>query len=140
MVAKAFAREGARVFLSGGNAAPVEAVTNDIMAVGGVAETTTLHALDERAIERHVAEVAGKSGGIDVRVNAIAFRAVQGVPLSDLAPKDFANPMATWTTSQFLTPRAAARHMLKNRFGVILTLSASPARVAIAMTGGFGMV
>lgn len=36
-------------------------------------------------------------------LNAIGFRAEQGVPLSDLAPKDFAYPIATWTTSQFLT-------------------------------------
>jgi len=138
-VAKAFAREGARVFLSGRNGAPVEAVANDIIAVGGVAETATVDALDETAIERYVAEVAGKSGGIDVMLNAIGFRAVQGVPLSDLAPKDFAYPIATWTTSQFLTARAVARHMVKNRSGVILTLSASPARLALAMTGGFGV-
>jgi 3-oxoacyl-[acyl-carrier protein] reductase len=138
-VAKAFAREGARVFLSGRNAAPVKAVANDIVAVGGVAETATVDALDETAIERYVAEVAGKSGGVDVMLNAIGFRAVQGVPLSDLAPKDFAYPIATWTTSQFLTARAVARYMVKNRSGVILTLSASPARLAIAMTGGFGV-
>jgi 3-oxoacyl-[acyl-carrier protein] reductase len=93
-VAKAFAREGARVFLSGRNGAPVEVVANDSIAVGGVAETATVDALDETAIERYVAEVAGKSGGIDVMLNAIGFRAVQGVPLSDLAPKDFAFPIA----------------------------------------------
>ena len=33
-VASAFAREGARVFLSGRNAAPVEAVAYDIVASG----------------------------------------------------------------------------------------------------------
>jgi NAD(P)-dependent dehydrogenase (short-subunit alcohol dehydrogenase family) len=75
-VAKAFAREGARVFLSGRNAAPVQAVANDVIAVGGVAETATVDALDETAIERYVAEVAGKSGGVDVMLNAIGFRAV----------------------------------------------------------------
>jgi 3-oxoacyl-[acyl-carrier protein] reductase len=138
-VAKAFAGEGARVFLSGRRSAPVEAVANDIAAVGGVAEVATVDALDETAIERYVTDVVGKSGGIDVMLNAIGFRAVQGVPLSDLAPNDFAYPIATWTTSQFLTARAVARHMVKDRSGVILTLSASPARLAIAMTGGFGV-
>jgi len=44
-VARAFAREGARVFLSGRNAAPMEAVANDIVASGGVAETATVDAL-----------------------------------------------------------------------------------------------
>jgi NAD(P)-dependent dehydrogenase (short-subunit alcohol dehydrogenase family) len=47
-VAKAFAREGATVFLSGRNGAPVEAV----VAVGGVAETATVDALDETALCR----------------------------------------------------------------------------------------
>jgi NAD(P)-dependent dehydrogenase (short-subunit alcohol dehydrogenase family) len=47
-VARAFAREGARVFLSGRNAAPVEAVANDIMASGGVAATATVDALKRK--------------------------------------------------------------------------------------------
>jgi hypothetical protein len=36
-------------------------------------------------------------------LGAIGIRGVRGVPLSDLAPNDFAYPIATWTTSQFLT-------------------------------------
>jgi 3-oxoacyl-[acyl-carrier protein] reductase len=47
-VARAFAREGARVFLSGRNAGPVEAVANDIVANGGVAETATVDALKRK--------------------------------------------------------------------------------------------
>jgi len=49
-VARAFAREGARVFLSGRNAAPLEAVANDIVASGGVvaAETATVDALKRK--------------------------------------------------------------------------------------------
>ncbi len=50
-VAKAFAREGARVFLSGRHAAPVEAVADDIRANGGAAEAATVDALDETAVE-----------------------------------------------------------------------------------------
>lgn len=49
-VGKAFAREGARVFLSGRDAAPVKAVANDITAAGGVAETATVDALDETPV------------------------------------------------------------------------------------------
>jgi 3-oxoacyl-[acyl-carrier protein] reductase len=64
---------------------------------------------------------------------------VQGIPLIDLKREDFVSPIATWTMTQFLTARAAARHMAQERSGVILTLSASPARLAIASTGGFGV-
>lgn len=138
-VARTFAREGARVFLSGRNLVPVEAVAKDIIAAGGQAEAARVDALDEDAVEQNAASVAGKTGRIDVVLNAIGFRAVQGVPLIDLGREDFTFPIATWTTTQFLTARAAARHMVQKRSGVILTLSASPARLAIASTGGFGV-
>jgi 3-oxoacyl-[acyl-carrier protein] reductase len=95
--------------------------------------------LSERAVERHTAGVADKAGRIDAVLNAVGFKVVQGIPLIDLAPADFAAPIANWTTTQFLTARAAARHMVQKRSGVILTLSASPARLAIASTGGFGV-
>lgn len=141
-VAKAFAREGARLFLSGRSLSKVEALAQEIAARGGEASAALVDALDEAAVEEHVASVVSRSGRVDVAMNAIGFSAValrQGVPLSDLAQKDFAYPIATWTTSQFLTARAVARNMVKNRSGVILTLSASPARLAIATTGGFGV-
>jgi 3-oxoacyl-[acyl-carrier protein] reductase len=118
---------------------PVEAVAKDIIAAGGEAEAARVDALDEDAVEQNAVSVAKKTGRIDVVLNAIGFRAVQGVPLIDLGREDFTFPIATWTTTQFLTARAAARHMVQKRSGVILTLSASPARLAIASTGGFGV-
>ncbi|MFL5088308.1 MAG: hypothetical protein ACJ8FP_26110, partial [Xanthobacteraceae bacterium] len=51
--------------ISGRTGAPVLAVANDIRAVGGLGETATVDALDETAIERYVADVAGKSGRIE---------------------------------------------------------------------------
>ena len=99
----------------------------------------SVDALDEDAVERHTADVANKAGRIDVVLNAIGFSVVQGVPLVDLKREDFAFPIVTWTTTQFLTAHAAARHMVHRRSGVILTLSASPARLALASTTGFGV-
>jgi 3-oxoacyl-[acyl-carrier protein] reductase len=138
-VARTFAREGARLFLSGRNLASVEAVANEIVAAGGRAEAAQVDAFDEGAVEKHTAGVADKAGRIDIVLNAVGFKVVQGIPLIDLALADFAAPIANWTTTQFLTARAAARHMVQKRSGVILTLSASPARLAIASTGGFGV-
>lgn len=138
-VARTFAREGAKVFLSGRRLAVVEAVAQEIVAAGGEAEAATVDALDEDAVEQYSASVAKAAGRIDVALNAIGFRAVQGVPLVGLSREDFVAPIVTWTTAQFLTARAAARHMVQKRAGVILTLSASPARLAIASTAGFGV-
>jgi NADP-dependent 3-hydroxy acid dehydrogenase YdfG len=69
-VARAFAREGAKVFLTGRTIAPIEAVAREIAATGGVAETAQVDALDERAVENHISVVANKYGAIDVSFNA----------------------------------------------------------------------
>jgi NAD(P)-dependent dehydrogenase (short-subunit alcohol dehydrogenase family) len=138
-VARAFAREGAKLFLGGRNLASVEAVAKDIVASGGDARAAAVDALDETQVNQHAATVASSAGRIDIVLNAIGFPVVQGVPLVDLQRDDFVAPIATWTMTQFLTARAAARHMVPQRSGVILTLSASPARLAVALTGGFGV-
>jgi NAD(P)-dependent dehydrogenase (short-subunit alcohol dehydrogenase family) len=138
-VARAFGREGARVFLSGRNLGSVAAVAREIDAAGGSAEAAQVDALDEQAVDRYTTDVISKAGGLDICFNAIGVHAVQGTPLTDLALADFSYPINTWTSTQFLTARAAARHMVEQRKGVILTLTASPARLAIALGGGFGV-
>ena len=56
-VARAFAREGARVFLVGRTLAKLDKVAKDITAAGGVAETAQVDAHDEHAIDKHAAAV-----------------------------------------------------------------------------------
>ncbi len=129
-IARAFAREGAKVFLTGRRLASVDAVASDIFAAGGVAETAQVDALDELAVE--------KAGGIDISVNAISIpqRGVQGIPLVELSPESFALPIMTYMKTHFLTTRTAARHMVEKKSGVILTLTATPARIAAPLVGG----
>jgi 3-oxoacyl-[acyl-carrier protein] reductase len=138
-VARAFAREGAKVFLAGRTMAALDAVAQEIAATGAVAETARVDALDERAIEEHIGAVAAKAGGIDVSFNAISIRDVQGIPLVELSREDFSLPIVTGTTTHFLTARAAARRMVERGSGVILTLSASAAPVAGSPEPGRGM-
>ena len=63
-IARAFAREGAKVFLTGRGPASVDAVASDILATGGVAETAQVDALDELAVEKHLSAVVEKAGGM----------------------------------------------------------------------------
>jgi NAD(P)-dependent dehydrogenase (short-subunit alcohol dehydrogenase family) len=137
-VARAFAREGAKVFLAGRTLPPIDAVAKTIAAAGGVAETAEVDALDEQAVEKHADAVAQKAGRIDVSFNAIGIpqRNVQGTPLVELSPENFSLPIQTYTTAQFLTARAAARRMVEHRSGVILTITATPARLAAPLVGG----
>jgi len=73
-VARAFAREGARVFLAGRTLAKLERVAREITASGGIAETAEVDALDEPAVEEHADTVATKTGGIDIALNAVGIR------------------------------------------------------------------
>jgi 3-oxoacyl-[acyl-carrier protein] reductase len=57
-VARAFAAEGARVFLAGRTRSHLAAVASEIIAAGGQAEVAELDALDERAVDEHAASVA----------------------------------------------------------------------------------
>ena len=70
-VARAFAREGARVFLAGRTRATLEEVAEAIRATGGAAETAEVDALDEQAVDRHADAVAAEAGGIDISFNLI---------------------------------------------------------------------
>jgi hypothetical protein len=57
-VARGFAREGARVFLTGRNPGAVATVEKEISAAGGAAESAVVDALDEKSVSGHLG-VAG---------------------------------------------------------------------------------
>lgn len=96
-VARAFAAEGARLFVTGHHRAPVELVAKDIESAGGAAEVAQIDAMGQ-----------------------------------------FSRPIIAYTTSYFLTARLAARRMIPNKSGVIMTVSALHARAGIQSAGGYG--
>ena len=119
-MARAFAREGARVFLAGRTAATLDRVAADIRAAGGSAETAVLDALDERAVDEHADAVAAEAGSLDISVNVITHGDVQGTPIDEMDVEDYLRPVTTAVRTTFLTVRAAARHMKRQGGGVIL--------------------
>src|SRR5262249_35108646 len=129
-VARAFAREGAKVFLTGRKRAPVAALAEEIQAAGGFAHAAEVDALDEPAIDAHLDAVLDKAGKVDISFNAIGIpdSEVVGVPLLELDLEQFSRPVAAYTRSYFLTARLAARRMLTRKAGVIMTVTALPAR------------
>jgi 3-oxoacyl-[acyl-carrier protein] reductase len=119
-VAEAFAREGARVHLAGRTADTLEAVAARIRAGGGAAETVVLDALDEQAVGEHADSVVVGFGSLDISFNLISHGDVQGTPLSEMSLADFERPVVTAVRTMFITSRAAARQMIRQRSGVIL--------------------
>ena len=119
-VARSFAREGARVFLAGRTQAKLMAVADDIRAAGGQAETAAVDALNEEAVDRHADAVAAEAGGIDISFNLITHPHTHGVPFHEMEVDDFMAPVEVAARTTFITARAAARHMIPRRSGVIL--------------------
>jgi 3-oxoacyl-[acyl-carrier protein] reductase len=118
-VAQAFAREGANVFLAGRTKAKLNTLAEAIRALGGTAEAAVVDALDQRAVDAYVDKVAEQAGSIDISFNLIGIGDVQQ-PLNEISVEDFLQPITNAMRSHFLTTRAAARHMVKRRSGVIL--------------------
>jgi NAD(P)-dependent dehydrogenase (short-subunit alcohol dehydrogenase family) len=139
-VARAFASEGARLFLTGRLQAPVEAVAKDIVSAGGSAEAAEVDALDEQAVDRHLQSVIVQAGRVDISFNAVGIpdTKILGVPLVEMDAEQFSLPITTYATSYFLTARLAARHMIPNKSGVIMTVTALPSRKGTPLNGGYG--
>ncbi|HJZ90895.1 MAG TPA: SDR family oxidoreductase [Gemmataceae bacterium] len=140
-VARAFAREGAKLFLTGRHRAPVEAVANDVAAAGGSAEAAVVDALDEQAVDKHLQSVIDKAGRVDISFNAIGIpnAKILGVPLVELDVEHFSLPIMTYATSYFLTARLAARRMVANKSGVIMTVTSLLSRTGVPLVGGYGL-
>ncbi len=119
-VARAFAREGAKVHLAGRTLERLAEVAEEIRSAGGVAEAAQVDALDETAVDEHADAVAAGAGGIDISFNLISHGDVQGTPLAEMSLEDFERPVMTAVRTMFLTSRAAARHMIRQGSGVIL--------------------
>jgi NAD(P)-dependent dehydrogenase (short-subunit alcohol dehydrogenase family) len=139
-VSRAFAHEGARVFLTGRDLESVGAVANDIVSAGGSAVAAEVDALDEQAVDDHLQSVVDAAGGVDISFNAVGIPNAQilGVPLTDLDLERFTMPITSYTKSYFLTARLAARRMIPNKSGVIMTVTALHSRTGIALVGGYG--
>jgi NAD(P)-dependent dehydrogenase (short-subunit alcohol dehydrogenase family) len=139
-VARAFASEGAQVLLTGRHLAPVEVVAKDVVAAGGSAEAAEVDALDEQAVDDHLQSVIDKAGRVDISFHAVGIpnARILGVPLTELGVEEFSLPITTSATSYFLTARLAARRMVANNSGVIMTVTAAHSRTGIPLVGGYG--
>jgi 3-oxoacyl-[acyl-carrier protein] reductase len=146
-VAKEFAAEGARVFLAGRTKARLEAVANEITAAGGEAQTTVVDALDDADVNRYLDGVAKQAGKIDILVDLtgpLAREYGNGKVAVELTVDEFMAPLTTIVRSHFITARAAARHMINQKSGVIIFVTGSPARPhvpgATAIGAAFGAI
>src|SRR6516165_4848950 len=103
--------------------------------------------MDHAAADEFVDDIARRTGSIDIVFNAVGPLVKEygnGKSAVDLAIEEFMVPLTTVVKSQFITARAAARHMVKQHSGVIIFLTGSPARGhvegATAIGAAFGAI
>jgi 3-oxoacyl-[acyl-carrier protein] reductase len=137
-VARAFAAAGARVFLTGRNLGPLKKLADEITSSGGIAEAEPVDALDETAVNTHIAKVVQQVGTVDISFNAVGYQVVQNVPLTTISVNDFTSPVSIAMRTHFITAIAAANVMMEQNSGVIITLTATPGGIGYPYTGGFG--
>lgn len=145
--AKEFAAEGAEVFLAGRNKSALSEEEDHIKALGGRAQVAVVDALDDLEVNEYIAGIVKQAGSIDMVFNAtgpLVSSYGNGKTAVELTVEEFMVPLTTIVKSQFITARAAARHMLKQHSGVILFLTGSPARGhvqgATAIGAAFGAI
>jgi NAD(P)-dependent dehydrogenase (short-subunit alcohol dehydrogenase family) len=126
-VAKEFAAQGATVFLSGRRLNSVELIANEIEHDDGIAYAAEVDATDEQAVQAYLDRVAQEVGSIDMLLNVVGPQPKDygnGSNTLELPLEQFLLPLSTLVPSQFITARAAARHMVRQRSGVILFVTA----------------
>jgi NAD(P)-dependent dehydrogenase (short-subunit alcohol dehydrogenase family) len=141
-VAKAFACEGATLFLTGRHLPSVQAVAAGING----ADAAEVDVLDEAAVERHMDDLIGKAGHLDISFNAAGIPArrvdqtgMQGLPLAEMPAKSFDEPLGFYPRANFLTARTAVQRMLSGGCpGVVLMHTPQPARIGAPLIGGMG--
>jgi NAD(P)-dependent dehydrogenase (short-subunit alcohol dehydrogenase family) len=143
-VAREFATQGATVFLSGRRRATVEELAAAIQRDGGTAHAAAVDALDEPAVKAYLDRVVQEVGSVDVLLNAIGPQPREygnNTSTIELPLEQYLLPLTTLVPSQFITARAAARHMARQRSGVILFVTAILSRGfanAAAIGSAFG--
>lgn len=139
-VAKAFAAEGASVTLVGQEIERLEPVQEEIARSGGWAETAAFDARDAQTVEEHLTRLVGERGRLDISFNAVGNGYVIGKPLTEATADDFLKSMGLAMQTQFATSTAAGRVMAQAGSGVILTITATPARAGLPNMGSLGVV
>jgi 3-oxoacyl-[acyl-carrier protein] reductase len=140
-VATEFAAQGARIFLSGRTRSHVQTAADGISRAGGTAAVAEVNALDEDAVNNYLDNVVAEAGKIDIAFNAMGPQAAayrNATSTMELPLETFMLPITQILASQFITARSAAKHMIEQRSGVIVFLTATPSKGVAPNTSAIG--
>ena len=127
-IALAFARDGARIAVTGRNMERLKRVVAEIRDEGGNAQAFLLDVTQEDDAVRVVDQVLNTWGQIDVLVNNAGV-IVYNTPVWATTVEQWDEVMNTNLRGMFLTCSAVIPHMMEKRQGVIINIGSSSGRV-----------
>lgn len=144
-IAKRLAAEGRLVVLVSRSTSSLEQVRDEIATAGGAAEIRVCDVASGEAFTTVVEEIASTHGRLDILINNAGMTR-DGLVLR-MSDADFDDVIAVNLRSAFVSCRAAARSMMRGRFGRIVNIgsvtgvigNAGQVNYAAAKAGLIGM-
>ncbi|GMV25691.1 MAG: beta-ketoacyl-ACP reductase [Phycisphaerae bacterium] len=144
-IALRLAREGRHVVLVSRTQAPLDDLRAQIQASGGLATARAVDVADRNALGGAIESIADELGRIDILVNNAGITK-DGLALR-MSDEDWDQVLQTNLTSAFVAIRAAARPMMRGKFGRIVNIgstsgvvgNAGQANYAAAKAGLIGL-
>jgi NAD(P)-dependent dehydrogenase (short-subunit alcohol dehydrogenase family) len=129
--ALALAAEGASIGIVDFKADLADAAAREVQKQGGKAAAFAIDVADEAAVEKTCAAVTEQYGSLDVMVCAAGLLLDRGVPGVDYALSDWDRLLNVNLLGTLLCARSAARRMLAQRGGSIVTVASINALRAV---------
>jgi 3-hydroxybutyrate dehydrogenase len=135
-IARAYAREGARVGVADLDLAAAERLANELRADGGEAMAVAMDVTDEAQVSQGVDAVAAAFGGIDVLVSNAGFQHLDTI--ADVSFDNWKRILAVHLDGGFLTTRACLRHMYRQgRGGAVILMGSIHSKEASVSKGPY---
>jgi len=127
-IARAMAGSGAHVILNGRHADTLNEAAASINAAGGSAQAMVFDVTDPAAVKAAFAAMAQEHGRLDILVNNAGVR--HRKPLLEFSDAEIQSMLATNLIAAYTLSREAARLMLPQRSGRLITVTSIAGKVA----------
>ena len=127
-IARAMAGSGAHVILNGRDASTLASATASIQAEGGSAQSMAFDVTDANAVKQAFDNIAEQHGRLDILVNNAGVR--NRKPLLEFNDAEILAMLSTNLIASYTLSREAARLMLPQRRGRLITVTSIAGKVA----------
>ncbi len=132
-----FAREGARVVITGRRREPLEETMKVIKSANGIGHYSQCDISKKDEFLRTVDGTVSKYGKIDILINNAAVFTGNGKTIIDLSEEEWDALMAVNLRGVFLCSKAVVSHMINNGGGVIINCSSISGHIGQPKQGSY---